>query len=89
MSMRFKTDPVTIPLYGHGLECVGSIAHEPDVTGTFAADPVTGNDGTLFGVFTVPDPANGADYPSLWAGTYRLSASRLLANVPRVFETQE
>ena len=59
--MTFKTTPVTIPLYGHGLETVGSIDHEPIVTGTFAADPVTGNDGTIFGVFTVPDPTNGKE----------------------------
>ena len=84
--MTFKTTPVTIPLYGHGLETVGSIDHEPIVTGTFAADPVTGNDGTIFGVFTVPDPTNGKDYPSQWAGTYRISAGRLQARTPYVFE---
>lgn len=75
--MTFKTTSVTIPLYGHGLETVGNIDHEPMVTGTFAADPVTGNDGTVFGIFTVPDPTNGTDYPSQWAGTYRISVDRL------------
>lgn len=83
--MKFKTSPVTIPLYGHGLECVGSIAHEPRVNGTFAADPVTGNDGNIFGVFTVTDPEDGR-YPSGWAGTYRISASRLRSYGPDVFE---
>lgn len=107
MAMTFKTSAVTIPLYGHGLECDGSIAHEPQVTGTFAADPVTGNDGTVFGVFTITDPSResvdsveaandeeavviadgitGFPYPSLWAGTYRINASRLKAEVPSVF----
>lgn len=83
--MKFKTTSVTIPLYGHGLECVGNIAREPHVTGTFAADPVTGSDGTIFGVFTVPDPT-GAEYPSLWAGTYRIRADRLKVCAPDVFE---
>ena len=83
--MKFKTSPVTIPLYGHGLECVGSIDHEPRVNGTFAADPVTGNDGNIFGIFTIADPA-GAEYPSSWAGTYRISASRLRSSGADVFE---
>lgn len=83
--MKFKTSPVTIHLYGHGLECVGSIANEPKVSGTFAADPVTGNDGNIFGVFTVPDPT-GAEYPSLWAGTYRVNADRLRVSGEDVFE---
>lgn len=83
--MKFKTSPVTIPLYGHGLLCVGNISPEPRVTGTFAADPVTGSDGTIFGVFTVPDPT-GAEYPSCWAGTYRIHADRLKVWSPDVFE---
>ena len=84
--MKFKTSPVTIPLYGHGLLCVGNISPEPRVTGTFAADPVTGNNGEIFGVFTVPDP-EGGEYPSGWAGTYRISATRLRCYGPAdVFE---
>lgn len=83
--MTFKTTSVIIPLYGHGLECSGNVTHEPNVPGTFAADPVTGNDGTVFGVFTVPDPTNGKDYPSQWAGTYRINADRLKAGAPYVF----
>ena len=84
--MKFKTTTVTVPLYGHGLETIGNIDNEPMVTGTFAADPVTGNDGTIFGVFTVPDPTNGAEYPSQWAGTYRINADLLKACAPDVFE---
>ncbi len=84
--MIFKTTSVTIPLYGHGLECVGNIAHEPHITGTFAADPVTGSDGKIYGVFTVPDSTNGTDYPSLWAGTYRIHADWLKVCSPGVFE---
>ena len=83
--MKFKTSPVTIPLYGHGLLCVGNISPEPKVTGTFAADPVTGSDGTIFGVFTVPDP-EGGEYPSGWAGTYRVNAERLRVSGEDVFE---
>ena len=83
-TMTFKTDSVNIPLYGHGLECVGNIVHEPHVTGTFAADPVTGEDGNVYGVFTVQDSADKS-YPSLWAGTYRINASRLRAYAPSVF----
>ena len=82
--MTFKTTPVTIPLYGHGLECSGNVAIEPQVSGAFAADPVTGNDGEVFGAFTVSDPEDKS-FPSLWAGTYRISASRLKAEIPSVF----
>ena len=71
-----KTATVTIPLFGHGLENVGSIQHEPDVTGAFTAETVTGNDGVEYAVFTVSDPVNGS-YPSSWAGQYRISVSRL------------
>ena len=86
--MTFKTTTVTIPLYGHGLESAGNVAIEPRVPGVFTADPVTGNDGEVFGVFTISDPTaeSGAlPYPSAWAGTYRISASRLKAEVPSVF----
>lgn len=82
--MSLKTGTVTIPLYGHGLENVGSVDAEPMVTGSFAADPVTGNDGKEYAVFTIADPQNG-EYPSLWAGTYRISLSRLEAYAPEVF----
>ena len=81
--MAMKTSSVTIPLYGHGLETVGSIDHEPTVTGTFAADTVTGEDGNEYAVFTVGDgyPAT----PSIWAGAYRISVDRLLAACEDVF----
>lgn len=82
--MTFTTATVNIPLYGHGLEDVGNIAHEPHVVGSFAADPVTGNDGVKYGVFTITDSETGA-YPSAWAGTYRINADRLKAEVPQVF----
>ena len=72
----FKTSTVTIPLYGHGLEDVGSVQIEPIVTGTFAADSVTGADGNEYGVFTIAEPTNNA-YPALWAGTYRVDVDRL------------
>ena len=75
-----KTSAVTIPLFGHGLESVGNLAHEPRVDGSFAADTVTGNDGAEYAVFTVTDPADG-HYPSEWAGTYRISVSRLKAGL--------
>lgn len=81
--MKFKTTPVYIPLYGYGLECVGNIALEPHVTGTFAADPITGTDGTLFGVFTVADDGS---FPSHWSGTYRINVDRLKVCSPDVFE---
>lgn len=84
MSMKLKTTPVNIPLYGHGLECVGSISNEPHVTGTFAEDPVTGNDGASYGVFTVTDPADDS-FPSSWAGVYRIRIDRLQAEAPNVF----
>lgn len=71
-----KTATVKIPLFGHGLETVGSIDHEPVVSGAFAAETVTGNDGIEYAVFTVSDPADGS-YPSEWAGTYRIRVSRL------------
>ena len=82
--MRLKTEPVTISLHGHGLECVGNYAPEPLVTGSFAADPVTGNDGNEYALFTIADPQNG-EYPSHWAGTYRISISYLKAYRPSVF----
>lgn len=82
--MKFKTSPVTIHLYGHGLAAVGSITPEPKVSGTFAADPVTGNDGEIFGVFTIADP-EGGEYPSGWAGTYRVNAERLRVSGEDVF----
>ena len=74
--MNMNTNPVTIHLLGHGLECVGSINPEPEVTGTFASATVTGNDGREYAVFTVSDPENGT-FPSLWAGTYRIDLVRL------------
>jgi hypothetical protein len=74
--MKFITTPVTIPLMGHGLESCGNLAHNPRVKGTFAADPITGNDGKIYGVFTAIDPDDKA-YPSEWAGTYRIDVDRL------------
>ena len=71
-----KTTTVTIPLYGHGLENIGTIYPEPEVTGAFSAETVIGNDGFEYAIFTVSDPANGA-YPSEWAGQYRISVERL------------
>ena len=75
-----KTSTVSIPLFGHGLESQGTIAHDPVVTGAFAADTVTGNDGKEYAVFTVTDPENGA-YPSEWAGSYRIRIDRLQAGL--------
>lgn len=78
-----KTTPVSIPLYGHGVETVGSIDHEPIVTGTFAEETVTGEDGKEYAVFTVAD-----SYPvhsSIWAGTFRISVDRLTASGADVF----
>ena len=72
-----KTNTVTIPLFGHGLESVGNLAHDPVVTGAFAADTVTGNDGVEYAVFTVAE----GNYPSEWVGTYRISVSRLKAGL--------
>lgn len=83
--MKLKTEPVRTILWGHGLECVGSVQHYPIVTGTFAADPVTGSDGAQYAVFTIPEPENGS-YPALWAGTYRMPVSALQAHDPDVFE---
>ena len=77
-----KTNTVTIPLFGHGLESVGNLAHDPVVTGAFAADTVTGmtvtgNDGVEYAVFTVAE----GNYLSEWVGTYRISVSRLKAGL--------
>ena len=72
-----KTTPVTIPLYGHGVETLGSIDHEPHIKGTFAADTVTGEDGKEYALFTIADEY--PDAPSSWAGTYRISVERLAA----------
>lgn len=83
--MKLKTEPITIFLYGHGLECVGNINPEPLVKGSFEADPIIGNDGNEYAVFTIADPQNG-EYPSLWAGTYRINLSRLKAYAPECFE---
>lgn len=71
-----KTTTVTISLFGHGLEDVGNLAHDPRVTGNFAADTVQGNDGKEYALFTVIDPDDGR-YPSEWAGTYRINVERL------------
>ena len=81
--MKLITTPVNIPLFGHGLECVGSISNEPHVTGTFAEDPVTGNDGQDYAVFTVSDPEDKS-FPSAWAGVYRINTSRLAVACPNV-----
>lgn len=72
-----KSDPFTIPLFGHGLETLGSINNEPTVKGVFATDVITGNDGKKYALFTVADeyPA----FPSEWAGTYRINVDRLAA----------
>lgn len=72
-----KTTTVTIPLFGHGLEAVGNLAHEPRVTGAFAADTVTGNDGVEYAVFTVAE----GNYPSEWVGVYRINVERLKAGL--------
>lgn len=79
-----KTDTVKIPLYGHGLENVGSIHHEPYVNGAFEADTVTGDDGKEYALFTVADEYPAA--PSVWAGTYRISVDRLVAAGVDVFD---
>lgn len=72
-----KTQTVRIPLLNHGLESMtGGICHEPEVIGNFAADTVIGKDGKEYALFTVIDPDNGM-YPSEWAGTYRISVSRI------------
>ena len=73
-----KTSTVSLPLFGHGLESAGSLSADPVVSGAFAADTVTGNDGKEYAVFTVSDPADGS-YPSEWAGSYRISVDRLTA----------
>lgn len=78
-----KTTPVSIPLYGHGVETVGNIDHEPHVKGTFAAATVTGEDGKEYALFTVADEYPAA--PSIWAGTYRISVDRLAAAGVDVF----
>lgn len=78
-----KTNPVSIPLYGHGVETVGNIDHEPHVKGTFAAATVTGEDGKEYALFTVADEYPAA--PSIWAGTYRISVERLRHMAPSVF----
>lgn len=70
----FNTNPVKIPLLGHGLEIVGMMTPCPEVTGTFDRKPVTGKDGKEYAVFTVQD--NG-ETPSDWAGTYRINLQRL------------
>lgn len=79
-----KTDAVTIPLYGHGLECSGTMAIEPIVTGTFDADTITGSDGKEYAIFTIPAPEN-KDFPDLWAGEYRIDVSRLASAKLPVF----
>ena len=79
MAKTISTDKVRIPVYGHGLESQGNIAHEPHAVGTFAADPVTGNDGKEYGVFTV---AEGDNNPSNWVGVYRIDLSKLEAVLP-------
>jgi len=81
---NMRTDRVTIPLYGHGVETVGSIDHEPLVNGTFAANTVTGEDGKEYALFTIADEYPAA--PSIWAGTYRISVSRLVGAGLNVFE---
>lgn len=70
-----KTNTVSIPLLGHGLETVGNLDHEPVVVGNFAAETVNGNDGKEYAVFTVAE----GNYPSEWVGTYRIWVSRLRA----------
>lgn len=79
-----KTSSVSIHLYGHGVETVGNIDHEPLVTGTFAAETVTGEDGKEYALFTVADEYPAA--PSSWAGTYRISVERLEACGADVFD---
>lgn len=77
---KMKTTPVTLPLYGHGLECVGSISAEPPVTGSFAEETIIGGDGKEYALFTVGDTF--PNQPSGWAGTYRISVDRLVACGP-------
>lgn len=77
MATTMKTSTVSIPLFGHGLESAGNLAHEPVVTGNFAADIATGNDGIEYAVFTVAE----GNYPSEWVGVYRISVSRLKAGL--------
>ena len=80
---NMKTDTMTIPLFGHGLEVQGNLAHDPIVTGSFASYVVTGSDGEKYGVFTVTD--NHPATPSEWAGSYRINVSRLVAAELDVF----
>ena len=79
MAKTISTDKVRIPVWGHGLESQGNIAHEPHAVGTFAADPVTGNDGKEDGVFTV---AEGDGNPSNWVGVYRIYLAMIEAVLP-------
>ena len=86
MATKLKTDSVKIHLLNHGLMCCGNIAHNPEVIGTFDEDPVTGNDGNEYAVFTIADSEDGS-HPSGWAGTYRVSVSALAAHCLPVFTT--
>ena len=83
MATKFKTTKIETVLGGHGLATQGDILYEPHVVGIFDADPVMGNDGIEYGVFTIADEA-----PNLsgWAGTYRVPVSRMEAIDPAVFE---
>ena len=80
--MTFKTDPVNIILLGHSIMCAGILRPNPHVTGTFAADPVTGSDGEKYGVFTVSDDGT---HPVSWCGVYYLAVSGMQAYCPHVF----
>lgn len=86
MATKLKTTKVKVSLSGHGLEAQGNLAHYPLVVGTFAEDPVTGNDGAAYAVLTVEE---GDGNLSAWIGTYRLPLSGLKANRPDVFTSLE
>ena len=75
--------PVKIHLYGFQLlDDSGKYYREPALMGTFENHPVMGLDKKLYALFTVPDSKN---YPSRWAGAYRISIEKLKTFVPCVF----
>lgn len=75
--VMMKTGRVKLPLFGHGMQSfAGNITPDPEVIGSFAAQTVMGHDNVEYALFTVEDPENG-EYPSSWAGTYRISVSVL------------
>ena len=86
MATKLNTTKMQIPLFGHGLNSAGLLTWEPNVLGVFEEDPVIGNDGREYAVFTVADEDKNQ---SQWAGVYRISVFRLAADIPRVFTSLE